>query len=268
MMTFFHSLMDRRPHSSLRTSMASEGRTARTTRLQRDRHGSTAASLEARRSNARLHRFLAALCAGLTVFATLQCVRAAIATQPIVVAVRNVAKGTAITREDVELREAPSDGSLSNAFHTLDDAVGLIAQVGIGAHDVLMSGMARASPVVPQGHTSIEVRLASVAGGLIPGDKVTLSSATMTDAEMQSGTPNVADMPNGTETPSGMANDMPDGGVDAQLRMICAEALRPANRLRMRKAIPSRCSPCRPMRRPSCCGFRNTVRSSPPSING
>ena len=137
MMTFFHSLMDRRPHSSLRTSTASEGRTARTTRLQRDRHGSTAASLEARRSNARLHRFLAALCAGLTVFATLQCVRAAIATQPIVVAVRNVAKGTAITREDVELREAPSDGSLSNAFHTLDDAVGLIAQVGIGAHDVL-----------------------------------------------------------------------------------------------------------------------------------
>lgn len=211
MMTFFHSLMDRRPHSSLRTSTASEGRTARTTRLQRDRHGSTAASLEARRSNARLHRFLAALCAGLTVFATLQCVRAAIATQPIVVAVRNVAKGTAITREDVELREAPSDGSLSNAFHTLDDAVGLIAQVGIGAHDVLMSGMARASPVVPQGHTSIEVRLASVAGGLIPGDKVTLSSATMTDAEMQSGTPNVA--------------DMPDGGVDAQLRTICAEAL-------------------------------------------
>ena len=211
MMTFFHSLMDRRPHSSLRTSTASEGRTARTTRLQRDRHGSTAASLEARRSNARLHRFLAALCAGLTVFATLQCVRAAIATQPIVVAMRNVAKGTAITREDVELREAPSDGSLSNAFHTLDDAVGLIAQVGIGAHDVLMSGMARASPVVPQGHTSIEVRLASVAGGLIPGDKVTLSSATMTDAEMQSGTPNVA--------------DMPDGGVDAQLRTICAEAL-------------------------------------------
>lgn len=211
MMTFFHSLMDRRPHSSLRTSTASEGRTARTTRLQQDRHGSTAASLEARRSNARLHRFLAALCAGLTVFATLQCVRAAIATQPIVVAVRNVAKGTAITREDVELREAPSDGSLSNAFHTLDDAVGLIAQVGIGAHDVLMSGIARASPVVPQGHTSIEVRLASVAGGLIPGDKVTLSSATMTDAEMQSGTPNVA--------------DMPDGGVDAQLRTICAEAL-------------------------------------------
>lgn len=211
MMTFFHSLMDRRPHSSLRTSTASEGRTARTTRLQRDRHGSTAASLEARRSNARLHRFLAALCAGLTVFATLQCVRSTIATQPIVVVVRNVAKGTAITREDVELREAPSDGSLSNAFHTLDDAVGLIAQVGIGAHDVLMSGMARASPVVPQGHTSIEVRLASVAGGLIPGDKVTLSSATMTDAEMQSGTPNVA--------------DMPDGGVDAQLRTICAEAL-------------------------------------------
>ena len=211
MMTFFHSLMDRRPHSSLRTSTASEGRTARTTRLQRDRHGSTAASLEARRSNARLHRFLAALCAGLTVFATLQCVRAAIATQPIVVAVRNVAKGTAITREAVELREAPSDGSLSNAFHTLDDAVGLIAQVGIGAHDVLMSGMARASPVVPQGHTSIEVRLASVAGGLIPGDKVTLSSATMTDAEMQSGTPNVA--------------DMADGGVDAQLRTICTEAL-------------------------------------------
>ena len=219
MMTFFHSLMDRRPHSSLRTSTASEGRTARTTRLQRDRHGSTAASLEARRSNARLHRFLAALCAGLTVFATLQCVRAAIATQPIVVAVRNVAKGTAITREAVELREAPSDGSLSNAFHTLDDAVGLIAQVGIDTR------MARASPVVPQGHTSIEVRLASVAGGLIPGDKVTLSSATMTDAEMQSGTPNVADMPNGTETPSGMANDMPDGGVDAQLRTICTEAL-------------------------------------------
>ena len=140
--------------------------------------------------------------------------------------------------------------------------------MGIGAHDVLMSGMARASPVVPQGHTSIEVRLASVAGGLIPGDKVTLSSATMTDAEMQSGTPNVADMPNGTETPSGMANDMPDGGVDAQLRTICTEALLTGKPAKDAQGNTMRCSPCRPMRRPSCCGFRNTVRSSPPSING
>lgn len=44
---------------------------------------------------------------------------------------------------------------------------------------IVTSTMARASPVVPEGYTAIEVRLASSADNLSLGDVVTLSSATI-----------------------------------------------------------------------------------------
>lgn len=120
--------------------------------------------------NARLHRLLAAVCAGLAVFAALQCVRLTISTQPVVIAAQPIAKGSVITADSLALRDLPYDEALRNVFHDCDDAVGLIAQVDVAEGGIVTSTMARASPVVPEGYTAIEVRLASSADNLSLGD--------------------------------------------------------------------------------------------------
>lgn len=132
-----------------------------------------------RRRNARLHRLLAAVCAGLAMFAALQCVRLTISTQPVVIAAQPIAKGSVITVDSLALRDIPYDEALRSVAHDIDDAVGLIAQVDIAEGSIVTSAMARASPVVPKGYTAVEVRLASSADSLTIGDTVTLSSATM-----------------------------------------------------------------------------------------
>ena len=111
-------------------------------------------------------------------FAALQCVRLTISTQPVVIAAQPIAKGSVITADSLALRDLPYDKALRNVFHDCDDAVGLIAQVDVAEGGIVTSTMARASPVVPEGYTAIEVRLASSADNLSLGDVVTLSSAT------------------------------------------------------------------------------------------
>lgn len=114
-------------------------------------------------------------------FAALQCVRLTISTQPAVIAAQPIAKGSVITADSLALRDLPYDEALRNVFHDCDDAVGLIAQVDVAEGGIVTSTMARASPVVPEGYTAIEVRLASSADNLSLGDVVTLSSATIFD---------------------------------------------------------------------------------------
>lgn len=144
-------------------------------------------------------------------FAALQSVRLSFATQPVVVVTQTIARGNTIERETVALRNVSFDDSLRGAFHSIDDAVGSIAQVDIPKNDVLMGAMARDAPTVPQGHTSIEVRLASSADGLLPGDKVTLSGAMASVADMQ---PDIADV-----------HESPDDPLDARLRTLSSNAL-------------------------------------------
>lgn len=131
-----------------------------------------------RRRNAQLHRLLASLCAGLAIFAALQCVRWT-STQSVVIAAKSIAKGGVISADSLALRDIPYDEALRSVAHDIDDAVGLIAQVDIAEGSIVTSAMARASPVVPKGYTAVEVRLASSADSLTIGDTVTLSSATM-----------------------------------------------------------------------------------------
>ena len=129
-----------------------------------------------RRRNAQLHRLLASLCAGLAIFAALQCVRLTISTQSVVIAAKSIAKGGVISADSLALRDIPYDEALRSVAHDIDDAVGLIAQVDIAEGSIVTSAMARASPVVPKGYTAVEVRLASSADSLTIGDTVTLSS--------------------------------------------------------------------------------------------
>ncbi len=196
MMTFFHTLMER-PRRNTGGSAQARGRSTRKTETDRSRRTirGTSATPNGRRRSTRLHRILASVCAGLAVFAALQSMRLSFATQPVVVTTQAIAKGDPIERGTVELRDIPFDDSLRGAIHTIDDAIKSIAQVDIGKNEVVMASMARASPTVPQGHTSVEVRLASAVDGLLPGDRVTLSGAMATGLSMTDGSNASEDLP-------------------------------------------------------------------------
>ena len=138
MVTFFHDLLKR--------LQGMDGR--RTT-------DGTRTAPHRRRKNARLHRLLAAVCAGLAMFAALQCVRLTISTQPVVIAAQPIAKGSVITSDSLALRDLPYDKALRNVFHDCADAVGLIAQVDVAEGGIVTSTMARASPVVSGNRSAI-----------------------------------------------------------------------------------------------------------------
>ncbi|MFR2314337.1 MAG: SAF domain-containing protein [Bifidobacterium sp.] len=90
-----------------------------------------------RRRNAQLHRLLASLCAGLAIFAALQCVRLTISTQSVVIAAKSIAKGGVISADSLALRDIPYDEALRSVAHDIDDAVGLIAQVDIAEGSIV-----------------------------------------------------------------------------------------------------------------------------------
>ena len=114
--------------------------------------------------SARLRRLLAALCAGLAVFLGLQCLRSTVETRPAV-------------------RDIPYDAAWNDAFHTIDDVTGMVAQIDIPDGGIVTATMARASPMIPQGHTAVDVRLASSIDELDVGDEVTLSGAVPTQGD-------------------------------------------------------------------------------------
>ena len=122
--------------------------------------------------SARLRRLLAALCAGLAVFLGLQCLRSTVETRPAVVTTQRIRRGDTITASVVAVRDIPYDAAWNNAFHTIDDVTGMVAQIDIPDGGIVTATMARASPMIPQGHTAVDVRLASSIDELDVGDEV------------------------------------------------------------------------------------------------
>lgn len=124
----------------------------------------------------RTRRLLAAVCAALGVICALECVLSAVATQPVVVAERGIARGTIITAADVRLEQVPDHAALRGALHATSDAVDALAQVDVGAGDVLLPSMVGTRPTVPEGHTVIDVRLGDQQEPFPTGTSIQLAS--------------------------------------------------------------------------------------------
>ena len=110
-------------------------------------------------------------------FLGLQCLRSTVETRPAVVTTQRIRRGDMITASVVAVRDIPYDAAWNNAFHTIDDVTGMVAQIDIPDGGIVTATMARASPMIPQGHTAVDVRLASSIDELDVGDEVTLSGA-------------------------------------------------------------------------------------------
>lgn len=117
---------------------------------------------------------LAALCAGLAVFFALQSISSSVATKTAVTATHAIKRGQTIRADDLKTVQIADSPALANVFSTTDDAKGLIAQVNIENGSIIARPMARASPVIGHGLTTIDVKLSGSSNGLIDGDKVSL----------------------------------------------------------------------------------------------
>lgn len=143
--------------------------------------GRARGGLQRRRIMRAARQLAAACCAGLSVFAALACVIGTVATRPVVVASHDIARGSALDRDALQVVEVPSSAVLDGAIASLDELDeplgGSVAQIDIAAGQPLFAPMVAATPVAPTGFTVVEVRLASLAGALRPGEEIALASA-------------------------------------------------------------------------------------------
>ncbi|WEV59402.1 flagella basal body P-ring formation protein FlgA [Bifidobacterium sp. ESL0728] len=135
-------------------------------------------TLKQRRTMRQTRTVLAALCVGLAVFFALQSISSSIATKTAVTAVHTIKRGRTIRAEDLKTVQIADSPALANVFGSDSDVKGLVAQVDIEAGNVIARPMARASPVIGHGLTSIDVKLSGSTNVLIPGDKVSLVGST------------------------------------------------------------------------------------------
>lgn len=133
--------------------------------------------LSKRRAKAKLTRLAAAVCAGLAMFAALSCVEATVATTPVVVATREIARGNVVRKADVEVAALPASSAMEHALGDMDEAVGTVAQGDIEAGQPLFDTSVSEAPVAPDNRTVLEVRVASDVADLIAGDRVALATA-------------------------------------------------------------------------------------------
>lgn len=117
---------------------------------------------------------LAALCVGLAVFFALQSISSSVATKTAVTATRAIKRGQTIRADDLKTVQIADSPALANVFGPDDDVQGLIAQVDIEIGSVISRPMARASPVIGHGLTTIDVKISGSSQTLIAGDKVSL----------------------------------------------------------------------------------------------
>ncbi|MBT1173707.1 SAF domain-containing protein [Bifidobacterium sp. MA2] len=134
-------------------------------------------TLSGRRIRARLVRLAAALIAGLAVFVTLSSIGAMTATTSVVVASRDIARGSVIRRRDVTMVEVPASAATETALTAIDDVVGSVAQIDIGEHQPMYPSLTRDAPVIPPGRSALELKVSNDVSDLLPGDVISLVSA-------------------------------------------------------------------------------------------
>ena len=191
-------------------------------------------SLAHRRLMWNLRRWAAACAAAAAACAVSAMMYAMTATMPVAVANASIRRGSTITAVDVTVVDMPASSTVRGLVASADAVIGRIAQIDIETGQPFTTHMARDAPILPDGHTVIEVRLSSDADWLIAGDTVSLVSIVGCDAftDMEGTALSRGDKPTvGTDsttgdatknttkdtTTSGGASVTPDGGQSCVL---------------------------------------------------
>ncbi len=175
-------------------------------------------TLTGRRQRARLGRIGVAMFACLSVLATLSVLTSSQRTITVIVAAHDIKRGATIRTQDVAVMEVPSSAITRDALQSSEEAVGKIAQIDIDTDQPLFPTNARDAPVVPSGHTVLDVTVANGAATLYMGDTVSLISSV--GCEEMSGVCTLAD----TALVMGTADD--DSGAHLSVALAPDAALK------------------------------------------
>lgn len=137
----------------------------------------TSPTLAGRRQRARLRRIGAVVFACLSVIAALSAMASLQHTTTVVVATHAIKRGAAIRSQDIAVMEVPSSAITRDALQSREEVVGKIAQINIAANQPLFPTNTRDAPVVPSGHTVLDVIVANGVAALCMGDSVSLMSS-------------------------------------------------------------------------------------------
>ena len=153
-----------------------------------------------------------AVFACLSVLVTLSVMTSSQRTTTVVVAAQAIKRGATIRTQDVTVMEVPSSAITRDALQSSEEAVGKIAQIDIEANQPLFPTNARDAPVVPPGHTVLDVTVANGVAALCVGDTVSLMSSVGCEEEA-SGVCTLAD----TALVMGTADDDSDARLSVAL---------------------------------------------------
>lgn len=131
-------------------------------------------TLRQRRRARTVRHAVIALLVGLCVFILLQGVSSQTATHTVVVAAHTLTRGKAIERQDVLIRTVPDSAVWDHAPASADEVVKLLPLLDIRAGEPILASMLATTPLLPEGFTAIDVRLASVPGSISVGMTVSL----------------------------------------------------------------------------------------------
>ena len=137
----------------------------------------TSPTLTGRRQRARLGRISVAVFACLSVLVTLSVMTSSQRTTTVIVAAHAIKRGATIRIQDITAMKIPDSAITRDALRSSEEAVGKIAQIDIDTDQPLFPTNARDAPVVPFGHTVLDVTVANGAATLYMGDTVSLMSS-------------------------------------------------------------------------------------------
>ncbi len=137
----------------------------------------TSPTLAGRRQRARLRRISVVAFACLSVLAVFSVMTSLQHSTTIIVAAHAIKRGETIRSQDIAVMKVPNSPITRNALQSSEEAVGKIAQIDFEANQPLSPTNARDAPVVPSGHTVLDVTVANGKTSLQAGDSVSLMSS-------------------------------------------------------------------------------------------
>lgn len=121
-----------------------------------------------------VRRVLAVICVAVSVCAALSCVRATVRTMPAVIAAHAIARDATITADDLTTRTVPYHESFEDAAALPDAIAGMTAAVPIPAGSLITFAMVRATPLLADNATMVQLALSSASGAFAMGTRVRL----------------------------------------------------------------------------------------------
>lgn len=124
-----------------------------------------------------VRRVLAIICAAISVFAALSCVRATVRTMNVITAIHTIERDAIITATDLAVRAIPYHHALDDAVSMPDVIAGMNAAVTIPQGSIVTFAMVSATPLLASDATTVRLALSSASGTFATGIHVRLVAA-------------------------------------------------------------------------------------------